>query len=59
MQFEYIEKHREGDHICYISDLTKMKTQYPGWNISKTLNDIFIEIYEAHYEKGIRRTILG
>lgn len=47
MVFEYIDKNREGDHICYISDLSKMRSHYPEWDISKTLNDIFIEIYES------------
>ena len=31
MVFEYDEKSREGDHICYISDLSKMKRHYPQW----------------------------
>ena len=44
MQFEYVDKNREGDHICYISDLTKMKNHYPGWDISKDLDVIFSEI---------------
>jgi CDP-paratose 2-epimerase len=47
MQFEYIEKNRDGDHICYISDLTKMRSHFPSWEITKTLDDIFREIYEA------------
>lgn len=47
MQYEYVDKNREGDHICYISDLTKMRTQYPGWDITKTLDDIFHEIHAA------------
>jgi len=47
MNWEYVEKNREGDHVCYISDLSKMKTHYPGWGIRKTLDDIFIEIYSA------------
>jgi CDP-paratose 2-epimerase len=47
MQFEYIDKNREGDHICYISDLTKMRTNYPSWGITKTMDDIFQEIHEA------------
>jgi CDP-paratose 2-epimerase len=44
MQFEYVDKNREGDHICYISDLTKMRDHYPGWDISKDLDVIFNEI---------------
>ena len=47
MTWEYVEQNRAGDHICYISDLTKMKAHYPGWGITKTLEDIFQEIYEA------------
>jgi CDP-paratose 2-epimerase len=47
MNFEYVDKNREGDHICYISDLSKMKAHYPGWDISKSLDDIFSEIYVA------------
>jgi CDP-paratose 2-epimerase len=51
MNYEYVDKNREGDHICYISDLTKMKSQYPGWDISKSLEAIFGEIYEATIKK--------
>jgi CDP-paratose 2-epimerase len=47
MQYEYVDQNRAGDHICYISDLSKMKRQYPGWDITKTLDDVFREIYEA------------
>ena len=45
MLFEYSEKNREGDHICYISNLSKMKAHYPGWDISKSLDDIFVELF--------------
>ena len=47
MKWEYVDKNREGDHICYISNLEKMKEHYPGWAITKTLGDIFEEIVEA------------
>jgi CDP-paratose 2-epimerase len=47
MQWEYVDKSREGDHICYISDLSKMQTHYPGWSITKSLQDIFLEISRA------------
>jgi CDP-paratose 2-epimerase len=45
MIWEYIDKNREGDHICYISDLSKMKAHYPGWDITKSLRQIFEEIF--------------
>lgn len=47
MQYEYVDQNRAGDHICYISDLTKMKAHYPGWGITKTLDNVFEEIYLA------------
>ncbi len=47
MNWEYVEKAREGDHICYISDLRKMKLHYPKWDITKSLDDIFKEIVDA------------
>jgi CDP-paratose 2-epimerase len=52
MNYEYLEQNRAGDHICYISDLTKMKAHYPGWDITKTLDDVFREIYEATKNKA-------
>jgi CDP-paratose 2-epimerase len=52
MGYEYLDKHREGDHICYISDLKKMRTHYPEWNISKNLDQIFAEIYAASIQKS-------
>jgi CDP-paratose 2-epimerase len=47
MNYEYVDQNRAGDHICYISDLAKMKTHYPGWDITRTLDDVFSEIYAA------------
>ena len=47
MIYEYLDKNREGDHICYISDLSKMRAHYPFWNITKDLRTTFTEIYES------------
>jgi CDP-paratose 2-epimerase len=47
MQYEYVDQNRKGDHICYISDLSKMRRDYPGWDITKDLTATFMEIYEA------------
>ena len=45
MSYTYSEKAREGDHIVYYSDLTKIKEHYPNWTITKDLDDIFEEIF--------------
>ncbi len=47
MTYEYREQARQGDHICYISDLAKMKAHHPGWAITKPLDAIFEEIVAA------------
>jgi CDP-paratose 2-epimerase len=46
MKWRYVDENRIGDHICYYSDLRKMSAHYPGWRITKTLDDIFAEIAE-------------
>jgi CDP-paratose 2-epimerase len=45
MTYIYKEENRKGDHICYYSDLTKMKADYPNFKITKDLNYIFESIY--------------
>jgi CDP-paratose 2-epimerase len=42
--WSYVERNRIGDHICYYSDLRKMKAHYPGWGITKTLKETIAEI---------------
>ena len=51
MHWRYLDENRIGDHICYYSDLTKMRTQYPGWNIGKPLEVIFQEIAGSWIER--------
>jgi CDP-paratose 2-epimerase len=47
MKYEYLDQNREGDHVCYYSDLRKMKSHYPGWSITKSLEDVFSDIHAA------------
>ena len=51
MQYEYVDKNREGDHICYISDLSKMQAQYPEWGLTRSLDAIFEEIYQSWQQR--------
>ena len=44
----YVEDSRIGDHICYISDLGKLKTHFPDWGITRSLDDIFEEMAREH-----------
>lgn len=47
MRYQYSEQNRAGDHICYISDLSKMKEHYHDWDITKSLQTVFEEIVES------------
>ena len=51
MYHEYSERNRSGDHICYISDLTKMRMHYPKWDISVSLPQILQEIVQGWSER--------
>ena len=44
---EYAEQPRKGDHVCYISNLARMKARFPQWEITRKLPEIFEEIYVA------------
>jgi CDP-paratose 2-epimerase len=47
MRWQYVDQNRIGDHICYYSDLRKMKQHYPSWDVAKPLPRIFEEIAAA------------
>jgi CDP-paratose 2-epimerase len=56
MSYEYIDQNRDGDHICYISDLRKIQAHYPAWSITKSLDNIFGEIAAAWADRFSRPT---
>jgi CDP-paratose 2-epimerase len=47
MNYIYSEDNRIGDHIWWISDVSKFKTHYPGWDWKYDLTDILVQISEA------------
>ena len=51
IKYQYREQPREGDHICYISNLARFQSHYPGWTITRSLKDIFMEIISAWQER--------
>lgn len=46
MRYRYLEQHREGDHICYYSDLRKIRSHYPGWDITISLEECLKQIVQ-------------
>jgi CDP-paratose 2-epimerase len=47
MVWSYSEQARAGDHICYYSDLRKIRTDYPDWDITISLRQIVEQIADA------------
>lgn len=45
--YSYVDQARVGDHICYYSDLRKMRAHYPQWDLTRTLEQTIGEIAEA------------
>jgi CDP-paratose 2-epimerase len=45
MVYEYVDQNREGDHVLYISDLSKIRAHYPAFSLTRSLDQIFEEIH--------------
>lgn len=45
LKWSYTESNRVGDHIWWISDVSKFKRYYPGWNFTFGMDDILKQIY--------------
>jgi CDP-paratose 2-epimerase len=47
----YVDENRRGDHIWWVSDLTRFEEHYPDWKISFDVPRILREIYELNVER--------
>ena len=47
MKYTYSDNARIGDHICYYSNLSKIKKEFPTWNITKSIDEIFKDVYDT------------
>ncbi len=55
LNWSYAEQNRAGDHIWWISDVTKFSNHYPNWQLEHNVHDILTEIYEANIERWQRQ----
>jgi CDP-paratose 2-epimerase len=53
VRWEYCDEARKGDHICYITDLRKLRSHFANWSLSYSLERILKEIVESQ-EKHAR-----
>ncbi len=47
MNYTYSEENRIGDHIWWISDVSKFKAHYPQWDYRYDIEDILTQIYTS------------
>jgi CDP-paratose 2-epimerase len=47
MDYVYLDEPRIGDHICYYSDLRKMREHYPSWDITISIEETIRQIVDA------------
>jgi CDP-paratose 2-epimerase len=51
MNYSYAEQNRKGDHIWYVSDLTKFRSHYPEWHWKYDLENTLGEMYRSMVSK--------
>jgi len=51
MNWSYSEINRIGDHIWWISDVSKFKTHYPDWSFNFSMVDILQQIFHGIKER--------
>jgi CDP-paratose 2-epimerase len=54
VRWRYTDMARRGDHICYISNLAKLRAHFPHWKITRSLEMIVDEILEAEVARERR-----
>jgi CDP-paratose 2-epimerase len=51
-RWSYCDEARIGDHICYYSDLRKIRTHFPNWAVETTLQETIEEIVHSWKARG-------
>ena len=51
LQTSYVDTPRIGDHICYISNLGKLREHYPGWDVRIGLDETLRELVDAELSR--------
>jgi CDP-paratose 2-epimerase len=51
LKYEITTQNRTGDHMCYISDLTKVRSHFPQWHQTYNVESILTELIERHVKE--------
>jgi CDP-paratose 2-epimerase len=53
LQWAYSDQNRTGDHIWWISDLTRFQSHYPEWQLRYSIVDILREMHEENRSRWV------
>jgi CDP-paratose 2-epimerase len=56
LTWSYEEENRVGDHMWWISDLSRFKSHYPKWELEYGIGEILHEIYEGNRQEWLAST---
>ncbi len=48
----YSDAHRRGDHVCYYTDLSKFRRDFPAWELRTSLGEIVREMVECERSRA-------
>jgi CDP-paratose 2-epimerase len=51
LQSTYVEQNRRGDHIWWVSDISRFQQHYPDWKLEYEVPQILQEIYESNHQR--------
>lgn len=58
-KYTYTDENRSGDHIWYISDLSKFQRDYPSWSITYPIDRVLGEIVQSYSPLTITSVLKG
>lgn len=51
LAYEIVDQPRRGDHICYYSDLRKLRTHFPEWTIRQSTASMLAEMVDVEKKR--------
>jgi CDP-paratose 2-epimerase len=51
LNWEYADQHRAGDHIWWVSDISRFENDYPNWTLTYNIPQILQEIHDQNAER--------
>ena len=53
MKLSFVEDNRIGDHIWWISDISKLQAHLPGWRLTRGIDEILREIHNHNQHRWL------